>query len=81
MRGVNDFRVKGENSGQLEVIFRKMLFSVIAKHSGFTESDFRKQFSPNSNTPLVVQENSSNKVVIVKLLPNKPATHTKNSNQ
>ena len=53
MRGVNDFRVKGENSGQLEVIFRKMLFSVTAKHSGFTENDFRKQFSPNSNTPLV----------------------------
>ena len=52
MRGVNDFRVKGENSGQLEVIFRKMIFSVTAKHSGFMENDFRKQFSPNSNTPL-----------------------------
>ena len=51
MRGVNDFRVKGENSGQLEVIFRKMIFSVTAKHSGFTENDFRKQFSPNLNTP------------------------------
>ena len=51
MRGENDFRVKGENIGQPEVIFRKMIFSVTAKHSGFMENDFRKQFSPNSNTP------------------------------
>ena len=52
MRGENDFRVKGENIGQPEVIFRKMIFSVTAKHSGFMENDFQKQFSPNSNTPL-----------------------------
>ena len=32
MRGENDFRVKGENIGQPEVIFRKMIFSVTAKH-------------------------------------------------
>ena len=31
MRGENDFRVKGENIGQPEVIFRKMIFSVTAK--------------------------------------------------
>ena len=51
MRGENDFRVKGENIGQPEVIFRKMIFSVTAKHSDFMENDFRKQFSPDSNTP------------------------------
>ena len=55
MRGVNDFRVKGENSGQLKVIFRKMIFSVTAKHSSYTENDFRKQLSPNSNTALIVK--------------------------
>ena len=33
MRGENDFRVKGENIGQPEVIFRKMIFSVTAKHA------------------------------------------------
>ena len=44
MRGENDFRVKGENIGQPKVIFRKMIFSVTAKHSGFMENDFRKQF-------------------------------------
>ena len=51
MSGENDFRVKGENIGQPEVIFRKISFSVTAKHSGFMENDFRKQFSPDSNTP------------------------------
>ena len=30
MRGETDFRVKGENIGQPEVILRKMIFSVIA---------------------------------------------------
>ena len=33
MRGETDFWVKGENIGQPEVIFRKMIFSVTAKHA------------------------------------------------
>ena len=57
MRGENDFQVKGENISQPEVIFRKMIFSVTAKHSGFMKNDFRKQFSPNSNTHLVNADN------------------------
>ena len=57
MRGENDFQVKGENIGQPEVIFRKMIFSMTAKHSGFIKNDFRKQFSPNSNTHLVNADN------------------------
>ena len=57
MRGENDFRVKCENIGQPKVIFRKMIFSVTAKHSGFMKNDFWKQFSPNSNTPLVNADN------------------------
>ena len=42
MRGENHFRVKGENIGQPEVIFRKISFSVTAKHVGFGENDFWK---------------------------------------
>ena len=42
MRGENHFRVKGENIGQLEVIFRKISFSVTTKHAGLEENDFRK---------------------------------------
>ena len=57
MRGENDFQVKGENSGQPEVIFRKMIFSMNVKHSGFIKNDFRIQFSPNSNTHLVNADN------------------------
>ena len=52
MRGENDFRVKGENIGQPEVIFRKMIFSVTAKHAEKGENDFLKSFSPKTNTPL-----------------------------
>ena len=40
MRGETDFRVKGENIGQPEVIFRKMIFSVTAKHAEKGENDF-----------------------------------------
>ena len=53
MRGENDFRVKGENIGQPEVIFQKMIFSVIAKHAEKGENDFLKSFSPKTNAPLV----------------------------
>ena len=53
MRGENHFRVKGENIGQLEVIFQKISFSVIAKHAGLGENDFRKWFSPKTNTALI----------------------------
>ena len=49
MRGEIHFRVKGEISGQLEIIFRKIVFSVTAKHMDFTENDFWNWFSPNSN--------------------------------
>ena len=52
MRGENDFRVKGENIGQPEVIFRKISFSVTAKHVGLGENDFLKSFSPKTNAPL-----------------------------
>ena len=55
MREENHFRVKGENIGQLKVIFRKITFSVTAKHVGFVENDFWKRFSPNSNTTQVLQ--------------------------
>ena len=41
------------NFGQTEIIFRKNLFSVTAKRVGFTENDFRKRFSANSNTALL----------------------------
>ena len=41
------------NFGQTEIIFRKNLFSVTAKRVGFTEYDFRKRFSANSNTALL----------------------------
>ena len=51
MRGENDFRVKGENIGQSEVIFRKMIFSVTAKHVENGENDFLKSFSPKTNAP------------------------------
>ena len=53
MRGVTDFRVKGEKIGQPEVIFRKMIFSVTAKHAEKGENDFLKSFSPKTNAPLV----------------------------
>ena len=51
MRGVTDFRVKGEKIGQPEVIFRKMIFSVTAKHVENGENDFLKSFSPKTNAP------------------------------
>ena len=51
MRGETDFRVKGENIGQPEVIFRKMIFSVTAKHAENGENDFLKSFSPKTNAP------------------------------
>ena len=51
MRGETDFRVKGEKIGQPEVIFRKMIFSVTAKHAEKDENDFLKSFSPKINTP------------------------------
>ena len=51
MRGETDFRVKGENIGQPEVIFRKMIFSVTAKHAEKGENDFLKSFSPKTNAP------------------------------
>ena len=51
MRGESDFRVKGENIGQPEVIFRKMIFSVTAKHAENGENDFLKSFSPKTNVP------------------------------
>ena len=54
MRGENDFRVKGENIGQSEVIFRKMIFFVTAKHAEKGENDFLKSFSPKTNAPLIV---------------------------
>ena len=52
MRGETDFRVKGEKIGQPEVIFRKMIFSVTAKHAEKGENDFLKSFSPKTNAPL-----------------------------
>ena len=54
MRGENHFRVKGENIGQPEVIFRKISFSVTAKHADLGENNFRKWFSPKTNTALVI---------------------------
>ena len=51
MRGETDFRVKGENIGKPEVIFRKMIFSVTAKHAEKGENDFLKSFSPKTNAP------------------------------
>ena len=51
MRGETDFRVKGENIGQPEVIFWKMIFSVTAKHAEKGENDFLKSFSPKTNAP------------------------------
>ena len=68
MRGENDFRVKGENIGQPKVIFRKMIFSVTAKHSDFMENDFRKQFSPDSNTPLNIISKQITTIYLVYLL-------------
>ena len=55
MRGENDFRVNGENIGQPEVIFRKMIFSVTAKHAEKGENDFLKSFSPKTNAPLTFE--------------------------
>ena len=54
MRGENNFRVKGENTGQPEVIFRKISFSVTAKHTEKGENDFLKSFSPKTNAPLEI---------------------------
>ena len=54
MRGENDFRVKGENIGQSEVIFRKMIFFVTTKHAEKGENDFLKSFSPKTNAPLLL---------------------------
>ena len=51
MRGETDFRVKGENIGQPEFIFRKMIFSVTAKHAEKGENDFLKSFSPKQMHP------------------------------
>ena len=51
MRGENHFRVKGENIDQPEVIFRKISFSVTAKHAENGENDFLKSFSPKTNAP------------------------------
>ena len=51
MRGENHFQVKGENTGQPEVIFRKISFSVTAKHTEKGENDFLKSFSPKTNAP------------------------------
>ena len=54
MRGENHFRVKGENIGQPEVIFRKISFFVTVKHAEKGENDFLKSFSPKTNAPLVI---------------------------
>ena len=56
MRVQNHFRVKGENIGQPEVIFRKISFFVTAKHADLGENDFLKSFSPKTNAPLVELE-------------------------
>ena len=53
MRGENHFRVKGENIGQPEVIFRKISFFVTVKHAEKGENDFLKSFSPKTNAPEV----------------------------
>ena len=44
MRVKNHFRVKGENIGQSEVIFRKISFSVTAKHASLGENDLLNHF-------------------------------------
>ena len=49
MRGEIHFRLKGEICGQPEIIFRKIMFSVTAKHMDFPEIDFWNWFSPDSN--------------------------------
>ena len=54
MRGENDFRVKGKNIGQPEVIFQKMIFSMTAKHAEKGENDFLKSFSPKTNAPYIL---------------------------
>ena len=59
MRGETDFRVKGENIGQPEVIFRKMIFSMTAKHAEKGENDFLKSFSPKTNAPFVTNTQHS----------------------
>ena len=51
MRGENHFWVKGENIGQPKVIFRKISFSVTAKHAEKGDNDFLKSFSPKTNAP------------------------------
>ena len=56
MRGETDFQVKGENIDQPEVIFRKKIFSVTAKHAEKGENDFLKSFSPKTNAPLETLE-------------------------
>ena len=74
MRGENHFRVKGENIGQPEVIFRKISFSVIAKHAEKGENDFLKSFSPKTNTPLIPRICYEN-VMNVALLTKRRAIH------
>ena len=44
MRVENHFRVKSENIGQPEVIFRKISFSVTAKHASLGENDLLNHF-------------------------------------
>ena len=61
MRGETDFWVKGENIGQPEVILRKMIFSVIAKHAENGENDFLKSFSPKTNALLVTFDRTMGK--------------------
>ena len=53
MRVKNHFRVKGENFGQQEAIFRKMKFTVAAKRLGLGENDFLKSLSPKTNASLI----------------------------
>ena len=43
--------VKASNFGQQEMIFRKISFSVAAKHAGLGENDSLKSFSPQKNAP------------------------------
>ena len=53
----NHFRVKGENIGQPEVIFRKISFSVTDKHANLGENDFLKSFSTQNKRTLRRMEN------------------------
>ena len=46
--------VKGEICGQLEIIFRKIVFFVTAKRMHFPENHFRNHFEVDSNAALSV---------------------------